>query len=314
MDTRTLTDALRALDTEAFSWRLALYASRRGRDGQELEWSLCHMRGIAAHVGRLREWLLKKPVADKPVAPYSPFLSDKENIAALDKEDEMIREQVIDILLNIQNGQAYAPEDYVSGVMPKPTGFAFYGERKDEEGQLVEQALLMRRGSPFLSGSAAKLCTTEGDEVIACDKPILKFPTAVDFLCLGGACYLFSSAIEKDFALENRHFAIAAKRMAAIADAAIISNYDKLEEAAMKSKNARKFLDFDANILEHIVRLDVVEREEFLSTYGITVDPSGHMDSVDAEQCELIIDLLCCKSCLDPLGRLSVGSNITPRE
>lgn len=67
------------------------------------------MRGSSTQVDRLREYLLKKPVADKPVAPYSPFLSDKENIGALDRADKMIRKQISEILLNIRNGIEYSP-------------------------------------------------------------------------------------------------------------------------------------------------------------------------------------------------------------
>ncbi len=40
--------------------------------------------------------------------------------------------------------------------------------------------------------------------------------------------------------LENRHSAIASKRMDLIADTSIISDYDKLETVVMTSKNARK--------------------------------------------------------------------------
>lgn len=314
MDTNTLTEALRALNPETLTWKFALYGTRKSRDGLELEWNLCKMRGVSAQTEIIKEFLLKKPVAEKPVAQYSPFLSDKENIGALGKGDELIREQIVDIILNIQNGQTYAPEDFVSGVLPKAAGFAFYGERRDEDGQIVEQAIFMRRGNPFLSGGAARLFTTTGDEIVSCDKPTLKFTAAVDFLLIGEVCYFLSSAIEKDFALENRHFAIAQKRMGLIAEAEIVSDYERLEESVMKAKNARKFLEFDKNILEHISRLPVVEREEFLSTYGVTIDHNGRMDTSDADQSELIIDLLCCRSCLDPLGRLSVGSNITPRE
>jgi hypothetical protein len=127
-------------------------------------------------------------------------------------------------------------------------------------------------------------------------------------------CYFFSSGVAKDFALENRHFAIASKRLALIADAGVVSNIEALEKAAFTAKNARKFADFDKQVLEHIARLPVNEREEFLATYGVTIDYNGRMDTSDAEQCELMIDLLCCRSCLDPLGRLAVGSNITVRE
>jgi hypothetical protein len=153
-----------------------------------------------------------------------------------------------------------------------------------------------------------------GDEVAATDKPVLKLAPGVDFLLLGDACYFFSSGVEKDFALENRYFAIASKRLATVADADIVSNIEALEKAAFTSKNARKFVDFDRDVFDHIARLDTMDREEFLATYGVTIDAAGKMDTSDAEQCELIIDLLCCRSCLDPLGRLAVGSNITVRE
>jgi hypothetical protein len=102
--------------------------------------------------------------------------------------------------------------------------------------------------------------------------------------------------------------------MKRIAGADIISDYDSLEKAVMSGKNVRKFSGFDRQILEHIARLPIVEREDFLSTYGVTIDHDGRVDTSDAEQCELVIDLLCCRSVLDPLGRLSIGSNITPRE
>jgi len=314
LNTTTLTEALRELKPDALTWKFGLYSTNKGRDGLELEWNLCDMRGISGQVDILREYLLKKPVAEKSVAQYSPFLSDKENIGAIECKDEIIRDQLSDIIISIQRGQTHAAADFVSGVLSKPVGFAFYGERRDDAGNILEQALFMRRGNPFLTGQTSRLFTAEGAEVIFCDKPILKFTSAVDFLMIGDVCYILSSGIEKDLALENRHFAIAQKRMGLIADANIISDYDKLEACVMKAKNARKFLDFDKGVLEYIGRLPIVEREEFLSTYGVTIDFNGRMDTSDAEQCELIVDLLCCRSCLDPLGRLSVGSNITPRE
>jgi hypothetical protein len=63
MNTGTLTDALRVLLPETMNWKLALYSARKSRDGLELEWNLCNMKGIAAHADKLREQLLKKPVA-----------------------------------------------------------------------------------------------------------------------------------------------------------------------------------------------------------------------------------------------------------
>ena len=314
MDTTTLTEALRALVPETLIWKFGLYGLNKGRDGLELEWNLCKFRGLQSYAENMRDALLNKPVAEKPVAPYSPFLSDKENIGAVERSDELMRERIGDILLNIKKGKTYPPEDYISGDLPKTVGFALYGERLGGDGELLEQVIFMRRSNPFLSGANASLCISDGKEIVPCDKPVLKFTATADFLLIGGVCYFFSSAVEKDFALENRHFARADRCMKRIAAADIVSDYDRLEKAAMTSKNARKFSDFDGQIMEHITRLPIVEREEFLTTYGVTIDRDGRMDTSDAEQCELIIDLLCCRSFLDPLGRLSTGSNITPRE
>ena len=314
MDTQTLIEALRALQPGELDWKFALYSTHKSRDGLELEWHLSEMKGISAWVETLKTILLEKTTADKIVAEYSPFLSDKENIAALDKNSDIIRDQITNILINIQNGVSYPAEDFVSGVLPKVAGFSFYGERKDSEGKVAEQVLFMRRGNPFLSGQKVRLCTTDEDEIVTCKKPILKFTAAVDFILIGNVCYFNSSAIEKDFELENRHFAIAAKRMALIAEAGIVSDYEKLEEAVMSAKNAKKFIDFDKDILEHILKLGITDRDDFLIKYGITIDDEGRMDTRDPEQVELIIDLLCCRSCLDVFGRLAVADNLMPRE
>jgi len=314
MDTQTLIEALRSLQPEDMEWKFALYNVRKGRDGLELDWNLCNMSGIAAWVDTVRTVLLKKTIADRTVTDYSPFISDKEHIGAFEKDNDIIKDQLSNILSNIQNGAAYAPEEFVTGTLPKTAGFGFYGEGKDEQGQVKEQVLLMRRGSPFLSGGKFRLCVSDGGAVVNCDKPILKFTPAADFLYIGGICYFLSSAIGKDFALESRHIAIAEKCLQTIADDEIINNYDQFEKAVMKASNVKKFINFDEQILKHITRLGVVEREEFLSTYGVTIDVKGRMETIEPEQCELIIDLLCCRSCLDPLGRLAIADNITSRE
>ena len=313
MDTPTLVNALRAIDTSALEWKFALYAPHKSRDGVELEWNLCKMRGAASWVDSLITNMLEKTLADRTVTDYSPFL-DKEFIGALSQSDDMIREQLACILADIRSAGEHAPEDFVSGVLPKSAGYGFYGCRRDEAGEIVEQVLFMRRQNPFVAAAKARICTTHGNEIISADKPVLKFMPTTDFLLLGGMCYFLSTGIEKDFELENRHIAIAFRRLEIIGKAEIVSDYDQLEKTAMIFKNARKFTNFDKEILEHIAQLPIVNREEFLSTYGIVLDNNGLMDTSDSDQCELIIDLLCCRSCLDVFGRLAVGSNITPRE
>ncbi|MCL2037294.1 MAG: DUF4868 domain-containing protein [Oscillospiraceae bacterium] len=332
MNTQTLTAALRELEPTKLDWKFALFGTRKGRDGIELDWYLCQMQGIKSWVEILKKALLKKPVADKPVADYSPFLSDKENIGVLERNSDLIRDSLTDILLNIKNGQEYEPDVFVSDKPPaKIAGFAFFGELEVGEknvpatmkemnsfmgstGFTSEQILLLKLGNPFLSKQKSRLCTTSEDGIITSAKPLLKFTEAVDFILIGDFCYILSSNVERIFELENRHIALAVKCLETVADSEIISNFEKLEEVIMSVKNAKKFVDFNEEILEHIVRLEVAERAEFLATYGIMLDCNGAMDTCDSEQCELIIDLLCNRSAIDPLGRLVTASNITPRE
>lgn len=309
MDTTTLIQELREVQTESYTWTFAFYAVKKRRDGIEMEWNVCNMSRIAAQIEVIREHLLKKPLADKPVLPYSPFLSDKEAIGALEQSDEMIREQLQDVFLNIQNGQNYSPKDFVSGIMPKITGYAFYGEPSEAE---KPPMLFMRRGNPFLSG--ARFYNSEDDTAAFHNDPIIKLTPAVDFLAVGNACYFFAASVEKDFAFENRHFIIAQKYLDKLAAAEVIGNYDFFESVVMRSKNARKFLDFNEEIMDYISRLPIIARAEFLEKYGVAIDKNGRMNTYDPEQCELVIDLLCGRSCLDPLGRLSVGNKIMVRE
>jgi hypothetical protein len=97
-----------------------------------------------------------------------------------------------------------------------------------------------------------------------------------------------------------------------IAEAGVIGNYDSFENTVMKIKNAKKFLAFNEEILEYITGLSIMDRTDYLEKFGVELDKEGRMDSYESFQSELIIDLLCGRSCLDPLNRLSVGS-ITPR-
>ena len=309
MDTTTLTDVLRALNPEEYTWKFAPYRALKSRDGIELEFYLCNMQNIPEQVEGIREYLLNKPVADKPVAPYTPFLSDKESIGALDKSDDQIHERLTGIFMSIKNGHLYPPKDFVSGSMPKVAGYAFYGEPIGDDSEPV---LLMRRSNPFLTG--ARFYAGPDNEIIPTDMPVLKFTAAIDFLVIGSFCYFFSSSIEKDFDFQNRHFAVAQKWLDRLVEAEVIGNYDNFERAVMTSKNARKFLDFDTEVLEYIVGLPIVERAEYLEKYGVETDPGGRMDTYGPEQCSFIIDLLCSRSCLNPLGKLSTGNNITPRE
>jgi len=314
LNTQMLVDALRNLNPDGMDWKFALYCSHKTGDGLELEWNLCKMQGISEWVDSLKNTLLTKSTVEKTVVEYSPLLPDKEYIGGLERKNKLINGQLVDIIRSIQSGAVYAPEDFMTGVAVKPVGYAFYGEIKDEEGNLKEQVLFMRRSNPFMAGGKNRLCTSAGDEIVISEKPVLRFTPATDFLLIGDMCYFVTSAIERDFELEGRNFAIAEKRMELIAEASIVSDYDRFEEAVMKSTNAKKFLDFDKNILEHIARLSIMDRADFVVTYGVTLDNNGLMDTSDPEQCELIIDLLCSRSCISPLGRLSVGSNIKPRE
>lgn len=312
MDTPTLIADLRAVTPQALDWRLALYSTHKGRDGIELDFAACPMADMEAFAENLIMTLLQKTIPDRSITEYTPFLP-KEVIGCISQDDERMKDALGDIVPSIRSAMEYAAENFVSGVAPSPVGYALYGCAKDEEGKIREEVLFMRRANPFLQGGKAKLCTTQGGKIVESEKPLLKFTSNTDFLLVNGKCYFFSSSIEKDFGLENRYRAICARGLGHMADAGVVSDFEGVEKAAMAAGNARKFVDFDLQILEYIANLPLLERLDFLSAYGITADAEGRMETGDAEQCELVIDLLCGRSCMDALGRLSVGSKITPR-
>jgi hypothetical protein len=144
--------------------------------------------------------------------------------------------------------------------------------------------------------------------------PLLKFTPQVDFLLIDGICCVITESINKDLDLESRAAAVCGRRLEQIAQADVVSSYEQMELAALGGKHTRKFLDFDKEILDHIASLSIEARIDFLAAYGITLDADGKMDSAGPEQCEMIIDLLCGRTCTDVLGRLAVGVNIKPRE
>jgi hypothetical protein len=317
LDTQTLVTALRGLGPKDYDWKFCLYSVSKSRDGTQLRWNACEMRDIPRWAEQMSRLLLEKTLVERVVTEYSP-LCPKEEIGALAQGDPQIRDQLGDILLGVAGAEKKAPGDFVGGAAPKPVGYAFYGlcpAKKDGDGEAYEPAkeiLFLRRANPFLSG--ALLCEGQGEAIAEAQSPLLKFSPQVDFLLIGGLCYVISESVAKDLELESRASAVAGRRLGQIAQAEVVGNYEQMELAALGGKHTKKFLDFDKEILDHIASLSIEARMDFLGVYGVTLDSDGKMDTNDPEQCERIIDLLCGRTCTDVLGRLAVGVNIKPRE
>ncbi len=312
-DTHTLVTALQGLNPKDYDWSFCLYSTAKSRDGVALRWNTCEMRDIPRWAEQMIRLLLEKTLTERTVTEYSPLLP-KEEIGALSQGDAQIRDQIGDILLGIAGAETKAPEDFISGAVTRPVGYAFYGkQRTPEESVPSKEILFLRRANPFISGAKALLCTGQGNAVAEAQSPLLKFTPQVDFLLMDGMCYLISESVGKDLELESRAAAVCARRLEQVAEAEVLGNYEQLEQAAL-TKHTKKFLDFDKDILAHIASLSIESRIDFLSVYGISLDRDGKMDSNDPEQCERIIDLLCGRTCTDVLGRLAVGLNIKPRE
>ena len=322
MDTHSLVQALQGLNPKDYDWKFCLYSPHKSRDGISLSWNACAMADIPRWAEQMARLLLEKTLTDRVVTDYSPLLP-KEEIGALSQGDPQIRDQIGDVLLSIAGAETKAPEDFANGVVNKPVGYAFYGLKPAEEPlesedagetRLPKEVLFLRRTNPFISGTKALLAVGRDDEIVEAPTPLLKFTPQTDFLLMDGVCYFINESIAKDFDLETRANAVCSRRLEQIAEADVVGSYEQLELAALGGKHTRKFLEFDKEILDHIASLSIESRMDFLTVYGITLDADGKMDSADPEQCELIIDLLCGRTCTDVLGRLAVGVNIKPRE
>lgn len=318
MDTQTLVESLKKITADGgeYEWKFCFYTAKASKDGVNLEIGGCAMKDIAGLVDATVVNMLEKVLPERTVTEYTPFLS-KEEIGALEQTDELVREPLGDILSGVKNAYPFTAEDYVIGAAPTPTGYLFYGSKKEEKAEDPAETgspvLMIRRSNPFLKSSRSRLCVTAGGQIVTSETPILKFAETVDLLVVDGVCYILTPSIEKDLGMESRQAAITAGRMKVIAESSIADNYEELEKVAYSGKNMRKFMDFDRDVLDYIVRLPLLERADFLSEYGLTMNEQGLVDTNDDEQCGLFIDLLCGRSCHDALGRLSVGSNIVPR-
>lgn len=311
LNMQELTDGLRGLSVNEYDWEFTFYTSKKSKDGLAMEFSRCPMKEIGPVVEATVKGLLEK-LPSRMVAEYSPF-NDKEIIGAVGQTGDLVRDGVQELLNGVTLAFPFMPEDYMTGAAPAPTGYYFTGTKKNAGEGKPERALILKHGNPFIKPGKARLCISSEGEITACVQPVLKFAQTADLLLLGGVCYILAQAAEKDLGMETRPAAICAKRLTVIAESGLVNHYEELENCAYSAKQMRKFVDFDHEVLEYIQRLPLPEREEFLADYGLTMDAEGKLDTGDPERCELLIDLLCGRSCHDALGRLAVASGIVPR-
>ncbi|MDR1734009.1 MAG: hypothetical protein LBR73_03910 [Oscillospiraceae bacterium] len=313
MDLKELTDQLRAFQPRNYNWTFALYHAQKSKDGVCLNWNRCAMEGIGEWAEEHRRLLLEKKLQEACVTEYSPLLQPKEEIGFLETGNELIREQMHGILNAIPNADQHAPEDFANGVVNKPHGYVFYGKpgkKALDANPEATDVLLWRRANPFIPWSKTLLCAGINGTVKESENPILQFKPQTDFLMIAGHCFFLSEAVSKDLDLESRAAAVCDKRLSQLEEADILSNYEMMQLTAIGTKHTRKFLDFNREVLEHVKSLSISGRADFLSPFGISLDPAGKLDCFDEETCALIIDLFCGRVCIDVLGRLSTGKEI----
>jgi hypothetical protein len=308
METHDFTQSLGELVTGKYEWTFGLYSAKKSRDGITLDIGKTPMKDIATLADAIRCALLEKTLQERTVTDYSPLLQN-EYIGALSGDSELLGEPLCNMLDALKTADTRYAEDYYGGLYSAPCGYAFLGK-----GPGGETVLFLRRSSPFIKGGKSRICVVNGETVVTSDSPVLKFSPQVDFVFIGGIGYFVTSAAEKDFGFESRHIKIAEKRLKVLGEKGILSNFENFENVAYKNKHARKFMNFSTEVAEHIERMSAESRADFLSSFGIDTDGAGLLQTDDEESCELIIDLLCGRSCLDALGRLSVANNIQPRE
>ncbi|MDR1805352.1 MAG: hypothetical protein LBQ80_01070 [Clostridium sp.] len=308
MTNQGLSEAIRGLEPRGLEWSFLPYNSSKTRDGVSFMFGKCAMKNIGAWVETVLDSLLSENLSKQSVTEYSSFLP-KEEIGAIPASSLLMSEPLTEALGAVKGALPYNPEDFLTGLFPRVTGYAFYA--KDKNGAEV---LLMRRTNPFLGGKKQLLCDCEEDsgEIKESLSPLLKFTADADFLLLDGVCYFITAAAQKDFALEDRAAALCAQATEIIGECDLVSDFARFEETA--KKQARKFEDFSEDLVVSIGRMGVQAREEFAGTYGVSVGSDGRLETNTPEQCALLIDFICRRSCLDIYGRLAVANKITPRE
>jgi len=308
MTNQILTEAIRNLEPRSLEWEFLLYNSAKTKDGASFMFGKCDMANIGTWVETVLDHILESNLRKQTVAEYSSFLP-REEIGAIPADAPLMSEPLTEALGAVKSALPYNPEDFLTGMFPKVSGHAFHA--LDADGRDI---LLMRRSNPFLGGKKVLLCDCGEDDGIVKEtvSPLLKFTAGADFLLLDGVCYFISAAAQKDFALEDRAAALCARATALIGECDLVGDFVRFEELA--KKQARKFEDFSEELVMSVSRMGIQARDEFVSTYGVSVGADGRIETNSDEQCLLLIDFLCSRSCLDIYGRLAVGNKITPRE
>ncbi|MDR1410003.1 MAG: hypothetical protein LBJ12_07055 [Oscillospiraceae bacterium] len=308
MTNQTLTEAIRTLAPRSLEWDFLLYNSSKTKDGVSFMFGKCDMKSIGTWLETMLDSVLESNLRKQTVTEYSPFLP-KEEIGALAADSPLMSEPLLEALGAVKSALPYNPEDFLTGLFPKVNGLAFHSIDKDGK-----EVLVMKRSNPFMSGKKVLFCDCDDETGTVKEtlSPLLRFTAGVDFLLIGGVCYFFSAAAQKNFALEDRAAALCSKATGLVGECDLVSDFARFEELA--KKQTRKFENFSEDLVASIGRMGVQAREEFVSTYGVTIGSDGKLETNTPEQCGLLIDFLCCRSCLDIYGRLAVGSKITPRE
>jgi hypothetical protein len=250
----------------------------------------------------------EKTLLEKSVAEYEPSLPGDEIIGALPQDNEMIRDRIGDILRDIRQAPQHTPEDFADGILPKTAGYAFLGSAE------TATALFLVRKNPFLSPGNGVLAAAKKGVVQEAEDPLLRFVFRTDLLLLDGMCYFFGDVAAKDLDLPSRAQALCMRRIDRLKELDLLSDPDTFIMVAMSPKQTRKFVNFDSEVLEHIAALGITARQDFCAAYDIPLDADGKLETADPEAAAAVVDLLCARTCLDVLGRVSLATAIRIKE
>jgi len=300
IDSQSLLEGLETFEASQYVWSFALYGFTKSRDGKVMEFTKTQLEGCGDWAQDIAAYMAEKQAKDRPVFLYDAK-HPKEVIGALKKEDPRIGPVLTDITLSIENGDAWDATD-LEFAETKWAGYAIYG--KAEDGR---QAIFMRRSNPLQPGNNYRLFVTEGAGLSRFGDTALKCGLTCDFLLLEGVCYFLTESVAKDFELESREKAAAIAALKTIEEAGFVGDISRFQEVAFKPKNMKKFLDFDEAVMNHIQKMPIEDRADYLSHYMIDLDKSGSLGCFDDAMCESIIDLITSRSCLDALGRVVYG-------
>lgn len=138
----------------------------------------------------------------------------------------------------------------------------------------------------------------------AINQKVLNLRQNIDVVIIDDTVYLLTLAGEKLFNMERSYKAVCSDKTMEICQAEIVTDADQFQRVASSGHNPRRFVSFNQARFERMKEAET--RRQMATTFRLTLDADGRIDTSAPDMVEKLIKILCNKGMLDPFDNVPV--------